>query len=404
MRIKAFRNACSKFGTILSVVIVITASLFFVSAGSANAANPPYTNWTEYPTNPVFDPAERAYYPSILFDGTAYRLWYDDGTTTRYTTSTDGINWAAGTLTTGLNPNARHPHVEKIGIKYMIWYWDDSVSIYSINAIRTAESTDAINWTSDAVVTQVGTTVVTGNAGVDWNAGSYGVSDVFYKAGGSATIVAPINAATVWQNKFVMYYDGTTGGVEDTGLAVSNDGKNWQGYNGGAAPVLNRGVSGAWDDGFATFSTVLNIGGTYYMWYSGGKVISGEGIGYAQSSDGLVWTKDVGNPFLHYTNGVPWRSTRTYTPMVIYDASQFSGAGESVYFKMWYSGLTGANYTMGYARIIEVPVTVGGRVNPVDKTAILAPYIGFAAGISAILIVSRVALKRLRFVRVNNRK
>jgi hypothetical protein len=92
--------------------------------------------------------------------------------------------------------------------------------------------------------------------------------------------------------------------------------------------------------------------------------------------------------------------------MVIYDAAQFSGAGEAVYFKMWYSGLTGANYTMGYARILEVPAipaVVGGRVNPVNKTAILAPYIGFAAGISAILILSRLAWKRLRFVRVNNR-
>src|SRR4030042_214829 len=109
MRISTLRNTCWKFGINLLAVNAIIATLFFVSSGSVKAADPPYTNWAEYPTNPVFDPSERVYYPSILFDGTNYRLWYDDGTTTRYTTSTDGMNWAVGTLTTGLIPNnARH--------------------------------------------------------------------------------------------------------------------------------------------------------------------------------------------------------------------------------------------------------------------------------------------------------
>lgn len=407
MRLKTLRSACSRFGTILLAVIVITASLFFVSAGSARAANPPYTNWTEYPTNPVFDPTEKVYYPSILFDGTTYRLWYDDSTTTRYATSTDGINWAPGTLTTGLKlNNARHAHVEKVDTKYMVWYWDPSVSIYSINAIRTAESTDGINWNLDSPITQVGSTVVTGTW-PGWNTGTYGVCDVFYNASGSATIVAPVDASTVWANKFVMYYDGTTGSYEDIGVAVSNDGKNWQGYNGGIAPVLTHGTSGAWDDVYTTFCTVLKIGGTYYMWYSGGKIASSEGIGYAQSSDGLVWTRDAGNPMMHYTDGVTWRSERTYTPMVIYDAAGFSGAGENANFKMWYSGLASGNYAMGYARITEptaTPTTVGGRVNPVNKTALLAPYLGAIAAAAGIIFISRQVLKRFRFVRVNNRK
>jgi hypothetical protein len=404
MKIKTLPHMWFKFGTILSVILALAASLFLI--GSAYAASPPYINWTEFPSNPVLDPVEKAYYPSVLFDGTIYRMWYDNGTTTHYTTSVDGITWAPWTPMVGLNAIADHPHVEKIGSKYVIWYWDNSVSIYGINAIRTAESTDGINWTGDQAVTQIGLSVVTGNAGVDWNAGSYGVSDVFYNAGGSATIVSPVNSAAVWQNKFVMYYDGTDGGKEDIGLAVSADGKLWQGYNGGAASILAHGGGVTWDSNYATFGTVLKIGGTYYLWYSGGRIESNEGIGYATSTDGLVWTKDAGNPVMHYTDGVPWRSVRTYTPMVIYDASQFSGAGEAVYFKMWFTGKdVPGNYAVGYASIAEVapgPATVGGTVNPVDKITILMPYIAAAAATGFIVIGGVMARKR--FIRVNNRK
>ena len=388
---------------------------FLSVMGSVSAASPPYINWTEYPTNPVFAiPTDRVYYPSILFDGATYQLWSDNGTTTYYSYSTDGINWLTHTQTTGLNVsvgnpsvNARHPHVEKVGSQYRIWYWDDSVSIYSISAIRTAVSNDGINWTSDQPLTQVLTTVISPTSS-DWNGGTYGVCDVFYNASGSASIVTPVDAASVWANKFVMYYDGTTGSYENIGVAVSNDGINWQGYNGGALPVLAHGASG-WDDGYATFSTVLNIGGSYYMWYSGGRynVGSNEGIGYATSSDGLAWTRYGSNPIMHKNDGVPWRADRTYTPMVIYDAGEFSGAGEADYFKMWYSGVSGTNYAMGYARITEAtatPATVGGRVNPVDKTALLAPYCGIIVAMAGIIIISRVVLKRSRGIKTDDRK
>lgn len=259
-------------------------------------------------------------------------------------------------------------------------------------------------------MTQVGTTVITSNPGPDWNAGTYGVCDVFYNSGGSATITVPTNSATIWANKFVIYYDGTNGGYEDIGVAVSADGILWQGYNGGASPVIAHSGGVAWDSNYTTFSTVLNIGGSYYMWYSGGQTISGEGIGYATSPDGLVWTKDPANPMKRYTDGVSWRSVRTYTPMVIYDAAKFSGAGEVVYFKMWFSGLDGSgNYALGYASIPETPATttpstVGGKVNPVNKTAILMPYIGILFGIIGVAIIGRVALKRFSYSRTNNRK
>ena len=87
---------------VLVALSLIVCLLFVTGVKPAKASDPEYNVCAEYPSNPVFDPLERAYYPSVIFDGTTYHLWYDDGTTTRYTTSTDGISWGAGTLTTGL--------------------------------------------------------------------------------------------------------------------------------------------------------------------------------------------------------------------------------------------------------------------------------------------------------------
>jgi hypothetical protein len=408
VRADSIRNVLLKIGIILLAAFLIMAALFFTTTKLAFASDPEYVNWQQYPTNPVFDPAERVYYPSIIFDGSTYHMWYDDGSGTRYTTSSDGISWAAGTSVTGLT-NARHAVVNWIGTKYMVWYWN-STQLYSINDIRTAESVNGINWTSDAPITQVGTTVIAGNPGVNWNAGSYGPCEVFYNAAGSATIVVPVDAATVWQNKFVIYYDGTTGAYEDIGIAVSADGKQWQGYNGGVAAVLVHGGSG-WDSNFATFCSIQKIGGVYHMWYSGGQAASNEGIGYAQSVDGISWTKYASNPIMHKNDGVIWRSSRTYTPRVLYDAAGFSGAGEAAQLKMWYNGTDGfGNYALGYARItITTPtptslVTVGGRVNPVNKIAVLTPYLSILSAIAAVIVVSRIVWKKSLFVRISNRK
>jgi hypothetical protein len=404
MGVNNLKYLLTRVWILLIMVVVITATLFFTDHKPVIASSTEYVNWQQYPTNPVFDPAERVYYPSILFDCSTYRMWYDDGAGIRYTTSADGISWAAGTSVSGLT-NARHAVVQWIGTKYLIWYWD-STQLYSINDIRTAESANGINWTSDAPITQVGASVIRGGPGVNWNAGSYGPCEVFYNAAGSATIVPPVDATTVWQNKFVMYYDGTTGAYEDIGIAVSADGKQWQGYNGGVAPVLPHGTSGSWDDVYATFCTIQKINGVFHMWYSGGRTASNEGIGYAQSADGIVWTKYGSNPIMHKTDGVAWRTDRTYTPRVLYDAGGFNGAGEQDQLKMWYNGTAAGNYALGYARITVSAglVTVGGSVYPVDKTAILMPYLGISSAVVVALAVGGLAWKKRLFVRVNSRK
>ncbi|NPV51129.1 MAG: hypothetical protein HPY60_08055 [Candidatus Methanofastidiosum sp.] len=126
-------------------------------------------SFDEYPSNPVFDPATRAYYPTVIFDinkfsghgdSTYYKMWYNDGSGGIYLTkSENGILWEAGTVLNGLS-SAYHPVVLYDanefgggGINYKIWYWVGG-SLESINSIRYAESTDGVNWINDQPIQQ----------------------------------------------------------------------------------------------------------------------------------------------------------------------------------------------------------------------------------------------------------
>jgi hypothetical protein len=314
-------------------LIVMLAGIIF--PGSLTHATTT-TGWTEYASNPVYAPG-KAYYPTILKEGGVYTMWSDNVGGVQMATSTNGVSWTTVGNVTGLTTPA-HTLVEKIGSSYQMWYW--AGLSYSINDIRTATSTDGLHWTGDTAITQVGTSVINST----WNRGSYGPSDVIYNPSGSETIVNPMDEASVWANKFVMYYDGTTGGAESLGLAVSNDGVNWQGYNGGISPVF-QGAGSGWDTDFATRATIIKENDNAYdMWYSGGTGNMQDGIGYAFSTDGINWTRDASNPIFDKSDGVLWRNNRTYTPMVIGD-------------EMWFTGKDGAgNYTIGYA--VPEPATM----------------------------------------------
>jgi hypothetical protein len=339
----------------LTFAVLIATGLACVACSKAYAETT--TNWQEYSSDPVYNPG-KAYYPSVLKQGDTYTMWSDCATGDQMATSPDGIHWTTVGQTTGLT-NPRHTLVEKIGSEYRMWY-NNTGSLYSINDIRTATSADGLTWGNDQAITQVGSSVISG-VWPAWNTGSYGPCDVLYNPAGSSSIVAPVDKASVWANKYVMYYDGTTGGDEFLGLAVSNDGLNWQGYNNGLNPVLDS-TPGAWDSGYVGFGTVIKESDdSFHLWYSGGSDSSlNNGIGYASSTDGITWVKDPDNPIFHKTDGVAWRNDRTYTPMVIGD-------------QMWFSGKSSTGvYAIGYATAVPEPCTL----------AML-----FAGGLSALTVV-----------------
>lgn len=290
--------------------------------------------------NPVFDPQHKAYYPSVLYDGGTYRMWYATEAGIAHAVSYDGEEWFEKGPVTGLKGGANHPWVTKTGIsssapKFEIWYWDTTAELYSIESIRHAESSDGINWNLDtAIVQDPFQPLVTQNPG-DWNRGSYGPSCVLFDRN-----ITTLDRNDIMNNRYVMYYDATTGGDQSIGVAGSLDGRYWVGRPSGS-PVLDRAPSGDGPE-YVSRATVFREGWSYRMWFSYGAQRVHEGIGYAQSSDGLQWTEDMENPIFHVSDGVAWRAARTYTPSVLKVGSAY---------RMWFSGLDspGGNHTIGYA-------------------------------------------------------
>jgi hypothetical protein len=194
-----------------------------------------------------------------------------------------------------------------------------------------------------------------------------------------------------------MYYDATTGAIEQVAIAYSADGKQlWKLY--GSGPVLLRGDPGSWDENYACHGTVLRFQGMYLMWYSGGINHAHEGIGYAESSDGLTWNKDASNPMQVRGGPGSWDEMRHYTPSVIYVANKFSGHGDSCEFKMYYSGVDSGekNYAIGYKTgtlqagpAPERVEPVGGVLLSASRLSMLAPYLallGLTAAVTFIVL------------------
>jgi len=352
--------------------------------------------WTEYSGNPLINPSgsTEAYYPTVLYDGSAtpfgghgesnkYKLWCDKNL--QYYVSDDGVTWtfvgdmSDGTITGLPTGRVRHPLVEYYAsgfagmnsgdnpssatMYYRLWYWD-SAELYSVAAMRYAESPDGKAWYNDQPLQNKagGVPIVTG-VSPDWNRGTYGPADVIYNSSATNTGTNPFDYT------FAMYYDGTTGGDESLGLGYSSDGVVWEGYDGdadGKADPILQGSGSGWDTDYVSRATVIKVSDTEWkMWYSGGTGSMNHGIGYATSSDGIHWTKDAGNPILHKTDtgypGYPWRNKRTYTPMVIDDGSGI--------MKMYFSGessdptLSADGVVIGYAEALPTEVWVDDDYN-----------------------------------------
>jgi len=305
-----------------------------------------YDDWTDRGVN-FTAPSGDAYYPSVIYNASGfgagspkYKMWYSDGAGAAYLVlSTDGVTWGAPVTMTGM-PNAHHVQVlydaDCFGVlpcngataKYRIWFWDiGAPTIYSITSMATAESINGISWTSKTAVTQnpAAKLIQDPDLGIGWNRGTYGPVNLFYQSGAANTGTDP------WNYAYVMYYDGTDGSHEDTGLAYSTDGIYWNAYT--ANPVLSGSGTGgieAWDCGSATYGTVLKDSTGYHFFYSGRGMDDGSGgctfpasfvgIGYASSTDGKTWSRDT-RPIFQISDSIPYRSGRIYTPSVINDGS-----------------------------------------------------------------------------------
>lgn len=112
---------------------------------------------------------------------------------------------------------------------------------------------------------------------------------------------------------YYMFYTRATQGVTDTiGLATSQDGLLWNDQG----TVLGPGTKGSWDALLVGRPSVLLENGRWRMWYDGRETLplgapdktapqsaqSTRCVGYAESSDGITWTKHS-EPLLSHDEG-----------------------------------------------------------------------------------------------------
>ena len=134
-----------------------------------------------------------------------------------------------------------------------------------------------------------------------------------------------------------MWYIGSDGEIDAVGYATSPDGTTWTKYAGN--PVMSAGPAGSFDDASVWPGTVLYDGQEYQMWYTGEKNASEFtwAIGYAESDDGLSWTRHS-DPVI--APHAAWNDWLTYAPTVVFDGSVY---------RMWFAGHSGEWVSIGHA-------------------------------------------------------
>lgn len=108
----------------------------------------------------------------------------------------------------------------------------------------------------------------------------------------------------------------------------------------GGNPILTVGGGGAFDSVWLHPWSVVNNGGTLYMYYGGGNVYTPNKVGLATSTDGLSWTKHVGNPIVSTGTSGQWDETAV---------EFFSVIKEGANWYAWYRGNSGGSFRTGYA-------------------------------------------------------
>ncbi|MEZ5175440.1 MAG: hypothetical protein R2823_04460 [Acidimicrobiia bacterium] len=130
-----------------------------------------------------------------------------------------------------------------------------------------------------------------------WKAGPSAVVRTGNAAAWDSGFVSPA-AAIASEDGVQLFYSGGTDyatfGPTATGLARSVDTKA---FTKESRPVIDHGTG--WDGHYSWEAAVFPLGNGLAAFYTGDpKELTGEAIGYASSSDGVVWAKATNNPLL----------------------------------------------------------------------------------------------------------
>lgn len=217
--------------------------------------------------------------PMVINNNGTYQLWYDgknlkNEVAIGYATSTNGITWTKALnnpiLTATLNTwetfgEEFSPFVLLENGTYKMWYERAGDGPRQLGY---ATSTDGINWTKDPnnPVLQAGPETY------DQEGAAHGA------------ILHEGSTYKLWYHAM-----GDQGPI--IAYATSPDGTNWTKQG----PVLLPDGSN-WDDQAVWGASVLNINGTYWMWYGGAGSQYPPSIGVVTSTDGINWTRPLTTP------------------------------------------------------------------------------------------------------------
>ncbi len=253
--------------------------------GSINlATSSDGVNWTPYPGNPVLNET------SAVQGEHADVHFYSDG----FAGANSGTNPSSGTM------------------NYRMWYQG---AVAGIGGWRYAESPDGISWHNQIAVTQTGTPVFSGATGTD-----YGIADAVYTPGGEGG--DPNKTFRIYAN--VQWELGPHSSDELVVMAYSPNGYVWTGYDptgaGYATPVFAGTLDGtSFDtDHIGWFKVIKNSDTDWDAFYSGGKGTTYQalnGIGYANSHDGINWKRR--KTIFTTSDGVAWRNNSTWMPSAV---------------------------------------------------------------------------------------
>ncbi len=205
--------------------------------------------------------------------------------------------------------------VVKVDDTYHLFFngQEEGASFPNAYDIGHATSPDGIDWEMDPA-----NPVLTRGAAGEWDDDSLWGAGVIHDASG-----------------FRLWYQGGGEEVYAVGYATSPDGSTWTKY--ADNPIMDPGPPGSFDDGAVMPNTVMVRDGLYQMWYTSTRDYETVGewvwrIGYAESDDGLSWTRR--------SELVLESAGELVAPSVLFDGSMYH---------MWYEHIGTSNIGIRYA-------------------------------------------------------
>ncbi len=289
-------------------------------------------DWVPYADNPIidenFDPSALGIYaPNVLFDGTTYYMWYtresgEDLEKIGFATSPDGIIWTlidSLALEPSFDPtrfdgeSVGQCWVIKEGDTLKMWYCGEG---RDIRGIGYAWSMDRHNWTK------------VDGSGMGRSVYDETMDGPNTMALGTPCVVKDGGTYHIWYLKTTYEAPNI---VFNIGYATSPNGLDWTNVPGSGTngAVLDLGKSGKFDESQVLFPSVIKENDEFKMWCTGKDILDSYRTGYATSGDGIHWTKVAGNG----TNGACLDSAASASVITIGDTYRmwYSGVGGVCY-------------------------------------------------------------------------